>query len=116
MKTIKTLLKYLFFRNRIKDPKPINAETAKYFIQGHIRSFAKNFGIVEDRILEQASWRETLVKEKNPKCYENGACEYCECPLKESLISDSECKHGCYPRMLSKLEWEKAKEINNIKF
>ena len=110
--SLKTVLKYLFNRKSIKDPKPINATTARYFIQGYIRDFAKNFNLVDEHILEQATWREQQVKDKNPKCYELGMCEYCECSLKESLISDPACKHGCYPKMMDKRVWDKFKKTN----
>jgi len=106
---MKTLLKYLFNRKSIKEPKIINATTIKYFIQGHIRDFAKNFNIVDEHILEQASWREEQVKIHNPKCFELGKCEYCECSLKESLLSDPACKHGCFPFMKTKKEWDQFK-------
>lgn len=113
---IKTLVKYLFNRKAILEPKKINKETIKYFIQGHIRDFAKNFGLVDEYILEQASWREQQVKEKSPECFDTGKCKYCECSLKETVISDTSCEHGCFPKMLSKREWEKAKQINHINF
>lgn len=107
---INTLIKYLFNRKAIKDPKPINSTTIKYFIQGHLRSFGKNFGITEDYILEQASEREKRVKAINPKCFELGECEYCECSLNESLLSEGGCKHGCYGKMLKKDDWNNFKK------
>ena len=116
LQTLKTIWKYIFHRDRIKDPKQINLKTIRFFVQGHIRTFAKNFGIVDKHILEQASWREMQVLEKNPTCIELGKCEYCECGIQETLISDPACKHGCFPEMLGPMAWEQKKEQENIDF
>lgn len=115
MSSFKTICRYLFQRHKIKEPKPINAATVKVFLQGNLRSILKHFGAVPEHILEEASWRRHEVSIKNPKCVELGKCEYCECSLDESLVSDPGCKHGCYPFMRTKAEWENFKIQNNIK-
>jgi hypothetical protein len=114
MSSIKTILKYLFNRKAIKDPKPINKKTLSVFLQGNLRAILKHFDSVPENILEEASWRKTQVLLKNPKCIELGKCDYCECSIEETLLSDPACKHGCYPHMRNKEEWENFKLQNNI--
>ncbi len=115
MKTLVIIFKYLFNRKSIKDPKPLNATTLHLFAQGHFRSILKKFGVVDDHILEIASYRIEQVKKQSPECLKTGKCIYCECSLDESVLSDAPCAHGCYEKMLSKEEWEDYKLKNNIK-
>ena len=116
MSTIKTILKYIFNRKAIKEPKKINSKTIRNFVQGHIREFGKKFNLVDEHILEQASWREDQVIKKSIECYQMGKCKYCECGLTETLLSDAPCEHGCFPEMLNKSQWIKFKKQNNIEY
>jgi len=110
IKTLLKILKNLFNRKAIKDPKPLNATTIKYFIQGHLRSLGKRFGITEEHILEQSSWREEQVKKKSIECFSKQECIHCECSLNETLLSDAACKHGCFPEMMTKEQWDLFKQ------
>jgi len=107
--SINTVIKYLFNRKSIPSPRKINTETIKYFIQGHVRKFAKNFGLVDDYILEQASEREKRVKALSPRCFNEGKCYACLCSLEETLISEASCVHGCFGKMLKKDDWNNYK-------
>lgn len=113
---LKKLITYLFNRKSIPEPKKINLTTIRYYLQGNLRSLASNFGITEQHILEEAQWRLGEIKDKSPKCFKEGECIYCQCELKELVLSDAACDHGCYPHMRNKEEWNQFKQTNNIHY
>lgn len=112
----KTIWKYIFNRKAIKEPKKVNFNTIRYFIQGNLRSLASNFGIVDEHILEQAQWRKGRINDWSPECLLKGKCKYCECSINDSVLSSPGCDHGCYPEMMDKDKWEDYKLKNKIEY
>lgn len=80
-----------------------------------------------DHMYEQIIWRRTQVMKKSPTCWESGKCIVCGCDILGKTIEDRACsiiddkesllsgKFPCYPAMLNKENWEKYKELDNIK-
>lgn len=113
---LKTAWKYLFNRKAIKEPKKVNFNTIKYFIQGNLRNLASNFGIVDEHILEQAQWRKDQIFKNSPECIKLGKCKHCECSINDSVLSTPRCDHDCYPEMMDNKEWQEYKIKNKIEF
>jgi len=67
-------------------------------------------------IREQIEWRILQVKEKSPKCWEEGNCIQCGCEIKGKVKADIGCDNEpfCYPQMMRKKQWKQYKSDKAI--
>lgn len=108
----KIILKYLLKMLKGKIP----LIDGWYFIQGHFREsiyYSKVFGFLMRRhIREQIEFRfEHIDKE----CWNTGQCKICECSIPALTMCDKPCEKPCYPKMLSRKEWNLYKNWINYK-
>jgi hypothetical protein len=67
--------------------------------------------MIPEYIMEQIEWRKT----KAPNCLSLGYCTYCGCDTPALFYEDRGCKDPdkqCYPKIMSKKEWENFKNNN----
>lgn len=81
------------------------------FIQGNLRE--KVYGtkfqwLLRKHIVEQITWR---IKVMNPQCYSEGSCVKCECDTPALQMANKVCEGNCYPKMMSKKDWETHKKL-----
>lgn len=79
---------------------------------GQYRSFVlrENKNALSAHTIEQYDMRlESMKKE----C-KNGSCIVCGCATPELQMSNKPCEGKCYPKMLSKKEWEQLKKEKEI--
>ena len=98
-------------------------------IQAFFRKTRRNIGGFDLPIhmYEQIIWRRTQVIEKSPECWSSGSCVVCGCDILGKTMEDRACsasetidvydrgKEVCYPEMMNKHNWEKYKQLYNIK-
>jgi hypothetical protein len=82
-----------------------------------IQSFFRSLVPARKHVREQIIWRRGEIAMKSPKCWKQGHCIQCGCFIVEKTTADMGCENEpfCYPEMMSRREWIKYKEINNIK-
>lgn len=82
------------------------------FLQGKYRYFfyyrPKLRWLIRDHIREQIDWRISIM---DKDCLNNGECKLCGCQTTALQMANKPCKKPCYPRMLSKKDWNHSKEI-----
>ena len=89
----------------------ITLKNIKAYIEGNTRMLGDNFGIVDEHIKEQVAYRATICKE----CVDAGKCTYCGCKVPGKLYVKESCNKGeRFPNLMSKEDWEKFKNENNI--
>ena len=44
-------------------------------------------------------------------CYNNGSCKMCGCKTTALQMANKACDKPCYPTMLSRKDWNRAKEL-----
>ena len=102
------MIKWLFHPNR----KKVTYKSIKNFLEAKLM-YLRYWWKGESWILEQALWRLEQVKEKSPRCIEEGACINCGCEWKDKKHFEPEaCELGCYPEWMNKQEWTQFK-LNN---
>lgn len=81
-------------------------DTFQYLL-GNFRYWAyhtKKFKfLIRKHIQEQYEFRLKLMK---PECYQKGSCISCGCVVPNLQFADKSCEEHCYPKMMSKLDWE----------
>lgn len=81
---------------------------------------------LDDYIYEQIIWRRTQVIANSPMCWYSGNCKICGCDILGKTMEDRGCsilehpeilvkRPACYPNMMNKEEWNKYKQLKNIK-
>ena len=60
--------------------------------------------LIRKHIREQLEWR---FKKVNPVCKEQGSCLGCGCVYPQVVYCSKGCVLECYPKMLSRYEWER---------
>lgn len=89
-----------------------------YYVQGHTREYLYYSKykwlkyIIRKHIREQFEWR---LKVMDQECYSSGQCKICGCSIPALTFCDKKCHKPCYPKMLSRFEWEWYKFYNDIK-
>ena len=77
------------------------------YITGNLRYFlyySKWFKfLIRTHIREQIDFR---IKFMDKACYENGQCVICGCSTTALQMADKACDKPCYPRMMTKQEWD----------
>lgn len=90
---------------------PVNLENIYAYIQGNIRYvlyYGKFKFLIRPHIREQIEYR---INSMRRSCFDNGSCDECGCKTTNLQMADKSCDGNCYPKMLSKKEWKKAKDI-----
>lgn len=91
----------------------ITLSNIKYFIQGEYRKIEDEFfNSLDDHIKEQVIFRKALVQLKKPECIAKGECIKCGCAIPDLFYADKSCDMFCYPKMMSKENWESFKTMN----
>lgn len=83
------------------------------YLQGNIRlslyfSDIKFFRkLLPLHIVEQFEYR---LKSIPDECYNSGQCRSCSCSVPALQMANKSCDEKCYPKMMSKSNWEKFKK------
>lgn len=92
----------------------ITLSNIKGFVQAHYRKVLEEMDFLPEHIKEQAEWRLSLVKKKSPECYNNDKCIKCGCQVSAKVYEDGACEGNCYPKMMSKKDWELLKHCESV--
>ena len=88
----------------------INVKNILYYLQGNFRykAYYSRFNyVIRKHIKEQIDVR---IRSMRETCYNNGVCDICGCQTTALQMCDKACEGFCYPKMLSKKEWETLKD------
>lgn len=88
----------------------LTIQNVKNFAQGTFRLAEMELGLLDQHILEQAAYRESLC----PDCAEAGKCVGCGCSVPGRWFSDPSCSKNRYPAIMEIDQWEQYKKDNNI--
>lgn len=94
--------------------KQINTKNIKAFFQGKLRYkiYYSIFAfLLLPHIREQIYCR---IDSMDKQCYEEGQCKMCGCQTTALQMANKECDKPCYPRMLSRKDWNYLKRHNFI--
>lgn len=78
------------------------------YVQGNIRYrlyYSRFRFLIREHIREQYEYRIRVMKKE---CYESGNCVICGCKTTNLQFANKPCDGNCYPRMMSKKEWNKS--------
>ena len=87
----------------------INIKNILYYLQGNFRYklfYSKFNFFIRKHIKEQIDVR---IKSMRDTCYNNGVCDMCGCQTTALQMCDKACEGFCYPKMLSKRQWNLLK-------
>ena len=99
----------------VKSKEEITLANVLYYIQGTIRyhffyhKYLKK--LIRLHIFEQIVYRISVM---DPECYAEGYCKMCGCNTTALQMANKPCKKPCYPKMMSKKDWESFKKENKI--
>jgi hypothetical protein len=95
-----------------KNKSKINLKNIKSFLEGNFKMLLASAGIQQDHIKEQVAYRALICSD----CMKNGECKVCHCPLPNKFYSSESCNKGeRFPDLMSRPDWEKYKNDNDIK-
>jgi hypothetical protein len=90
----------------------ITLANIKHFITGEYRKITDEFfDSLDEHIKEQVVFRKALVQLKKPECIAKGECINCGCAIPDLFYADKSCDLLCYPKMMSKENWESFKDM-----
>jgi hypothetical protein len=99
----------MFANPNANNPAQINIKNVKNFLSAKVREV----GFLPQWEKEQVVWRVEAAE----ACTQNGSCFECGCETPDLYYGTEGCKkeeNPCFPKMMSKEEWEKFKLENNI--
>ena len=94
-----------------KNPQ-INLHKIKSFLEGNIQLGLEQLHLQPEHIQEQIAYRRLLCKDD---CAIKNECIICGCDFKGKTSVQQSCNPDRFPDLMSKLEWNKYKEKNDIK-
>lgn len=83
------------------------------FLEGNTKFYIDKLDLLPKYYKEQVVWRASMCKES---CLVENKCEHCGCNAERKLYVEQSCNDGKkFPDLMTKEEWEKYKEKNDIK-
>lgn len=90
----------------------INLKNIKSFLEGNSKMLLASAGIQQEHIKEQVAYRMLICSD----CMKEGACKVCHCDLPGKLYVSESCNKGeRFPNLMSRSDWDKYKNDNDIK-
>jgi len=91
----------------------ITVKNIKSFLEGNTQRVLEELNLQPEHIQEQIAYRRLLCKDD---CAVQNKCIKCGCDFKGKTSVQESCNKGeRFPDLMSKLEWDKYKETNDIK-
>lgn len=90
----------------------ITVKNIKSFLEGNIQLGLEQLHLQPQHIQEQIAYRRLLCKDD---CAISNKCIICGCDFKGKTSVKESCNKDRFPDLMSKLEWDKYKETNDIK-
>ena len=87
----------------------VSIKNIYYYLQGWFRYYfyySRFKFLIRKHIREQITYR---INSIDKECYNNGSCKMCGCQVTALQMANKQCDKPCYPKMLSKKEWNIAK-------
>lgn len=84
----------------------ITLKNIKGYLQAHYRQLLDEMDYLPEHIKQQAEWRLNQVKKYSSSCYNSDKCVHCGCQVSSKIFEDRACEGKCYPKMMSKEQWE----------
>ena len=94
----------------------ITIKNVWYYLQGNLRYklyYSRFKKLIRKHILEQIEFR---INSMDKFCYNNGSCKLCGCKTTALQMANKACDKPCYPKMLSKKDWNSWKKIKDTKY
>lgn len=88
----------------------INLKNIKAYIQGKVRKYlyySRFRCLLRSHIREQIH---TRILSMDLECFWVGQCKLCGCETTALQMANKACDKPCYPKMLSKSEWQDMKK------
>lgn len=83
------------------------------YLEGNTRRAMEHLNMQSPHIKEQIAYRRLICKDD---CAKRGACVYCNCEFYGKTSVEESCNKGeRFPNLMSRVEWDKYKEKNDIK-
>jgi len=91
----------------------ITIKNIKSYLEGNTQRVLEELNLQPEHIQEQIAYRRLLCKDD---CAVQNKCIKCGCDFKGKTSVQESCNKGeRFPDLMSKLEWDKYKETNDIK-